>query len=109
MHHGGHVDPEFVAKSRSTREVLGRVIPYLRPYKWMAAATIGCALLSLAFSLTYPKLTQYVIDEVIGKHRPELLTPIMLALLGAFVLRDAFNGLRIWVNNTFEQNVIYDI
>jgi ABC-type multidrug transport system fused ATPase/permease subunit len=75
----------------------------------MAAATIACALLSLAFSLAYPKLTQYVIDEVIGHKRADLLTPIMLCLLGAFLLRDAFNGLRIWVNNTFEQNVIYDI
>lgn len=86
-----------------------RVAPYLRPYKWMAAATVGCAILSLAFSLAYPKLTQYVIDEVIGHKRADLLAPVMLCLLGAFLLRDAFNGLRIWVNNTFEQNVIYDI
>ena len=109
MHHHGHEDPSFVARSRTTREILRRVARYLRPYKSMAAATIGCAVLSLLFSLAYPKLTQYVIDEVIGHKRTELLTPIMLGLLGAFLLRDAFNGLRIWVNNTFEQNVIYDI
>lgn len=82
---------------------------YLRPYKAMAAATIACALLSLAFSLAYPKLTQFVIDDVITRKRPELLEPIMLGLIGAFLLRDVFNGLRIWVNNTFEQNVIYDM
>src|SRR4249920_3440493 len=100
MHHLGHEDPTFVAKSRSTWEILGRVAVYLRPYRWMAAGTIGCALLSLAFSLAYPKLTQFVIDEVIGHKRAELLTPIMLGLLGAFLLRDVFNGLRVWVNNT---------
>ncbi len=109
MHHFGHEDPTFVAKSRSTWEILGRVAGYLRPYRWMAAGTIGCALLSLAFSLAYPKLTQFVIDEVIGHKRAELLTPIMLGLIGAFLLRDAFNGLRIWINNTFEQNVVYDM
>jgi ATP-binding cassette subfamily B protein len=75
----------------------------------MAAGTIGCALLSLAFSLAYPKLTQYVVDEVIGRRRVELLTPIMLCLIGAFLLRDFFNSLRIRINNTFEQNVIYDM
>src|SRR5436853_3075882 len=75
----------------------------------MAAGTIGCALFSLGFSLAYPKLTQFVIDEVIGNKRIELLMPMMLALIGAFLLRDLFNSLRIRINNTFEQNVIYDM
>src|SRR5213594_4448711 len=111
MHHPHPIetDPTFLAKSRSTWEVLRRVATYLRPYKWMAAGTIGCALLSLAFSLAYPKLMQFVIDEVIGRKRIELLTPMMLGLLGAFLLRDLFNSLRIRINNTFEQNVIYDM
>ncbi len=111
MKHGHpiHNDPTFTAKSRSTREVLKRVASYLRPYKLMAAATMGCALFSLAFSLAYPKLAQFVIDEVIGRKRLELLTPMMLGLLGAFLLRDLFNSLRIRINNIFEQNVVYDM
>ncbi len=103
------IDPTFTAKSRSTWEILRRVAVYLRPYKWMAAGTIGCALFSMVFSLAYPKLTQFVIDDVIGHKRPDLLAPMMLALLGAFLLRDLFSSLRIWVNNTFEQSVIYDM
>lgn len=75
----------------------------------MAAGTVSCAILSLGFSLTYPKLTQYVVDEVIGHRRIEWLTPLMLGLLAAFLLRDLFNSLRIRINNTFEQNVIYDM
>src|SRR6267378_848487 len=102
-------DPTFSSKSRSTWAIVKRVYPYLAPYKWMALATVGCAVLSLLFSLAYPKLTQFVIDQVIGQERVELLTPVMLALLGAFLLRDLFNGLRIRINNTFEQNVIYDM
>src|SRR6266850_2008737 len=102
-------DPTFTAKSRSTWETLRRVAAYLRPYKLMASGTIACALLSLAFSLAYPKLTQFVVDRVIGEHRIDLLAPAMLALLGAFLLRDVFNALRIRINNTFEQNVIFDM
>jgi ATP-binding cassette subfamily B protein/subfamily B ATP-binding cassette protein MsbA len=109
MHHFAHGDPSFAARSRSTREILRRVAAYLRPYKLLAAGTIGCAVLSLAFALAYPKLTQFVVDDVIRQRRIELLTPIMLGLLGAFVLRDVFNSLRIRINNTFEQNVIYDM
>ncbi len=103
------VDPTFAAKARSTWEVARRVGRYLRPYKLLAAGTIGCALFSMGFALAYPKLAQFVIDNVIRAKQPELLTPMMLALLGAFLLRDLFNGLRIRVNNTFEQHVIYDM
>ncbi len=109
MHHFAHGDPTLTAKSRSTWEILRRVATYLRPYKLLAAGTFGCAILSLAFALAYPKLTQYVIDVVIRQKRIDSLAPIMLGLLGAFVLRDLFNSLRIRINNTFEQNVIFDM
>src|SRR6266446_3472859 len=111
MHHehSWQHDPTLTARARSTREILRRVAFYLRPYKLMGAATIACALLSLLFSLAYPKLTQFVIDRVILGHRADLLAPVMLGLLGAFLLRDLFNSLRIRINNVFEQNVIYDM
>lgn len=108
-HHPPSDDPTLTATSRSTWEILRRVAVYLRPYKLMAAGTIGCGLFSLAFSLAYPKLTQLVIDQVIGHKKVDLLMPTMLGLMGAFLLRDFFNGLRIHINNTFEQNVIYDM
>jgi ABC-type multidrug transport system fused ATPase/permease subunit len=108
-HRSATTDSTFRAKARSTWEVVRRVAVYLRPYKLMAIGTVGCAVLSMALSLAYPKLTQFVIDDVIGRKRGDLLTPMMLALLGAFFLRDLFSGLRIRINNAFEQNVIYDM
>ncbi|HXG49685.1 MAG TPA: ABC transporter ATP-binding protein [Methylomirabilota bacterium] len=108
-HLSGSVDPTLNAKARSTWEIVRRVAVYLRPYPWMAAGTIACAVLSLAFTFAFPKLTQFVIDEVIGRNQPHLLGPAMLGLLGAFFLRDAFNSLRIRINNVFEQNVIFDM
>src|SRR4051794_36212963 len=108
-HRSADEDPTLTAKSRSTWDVISRVAVYLKPYKLMAAGTMGCAVLSLGFAFVYPKLIQFVVDEVIGKKRGELLMPTMLGLLGAFLLRDLFNSLRIRINNTFEQNVIYDM
>jgi ATP-binding cassette, subfamily B, bacterial len=102
-------DPTFVSKSRSTWEIVRRVSRYLLPYKGMAVATIGCAIASLGFSFLYPRLTQFVIDDVIIGRQGQLLAPVMIALIGAFLLRDVFNSIRIRINNTFEQNVIYDI
>ncbi|MDB6020123.1 MAG: transporter ATP-binding protein [Pedosphaera sp.] len=108
-HSIARTDPTFTAKSRSTWEIVRRVAVYLKPYKLMAFGTICFALLSLAFTFAFPKLTQYVIDDVIIKHQAASLTPIMIGLLGSFLLRDVFNSLRIRINNTFEQNVIYDM
>ncbi|MBL66932.1 MAG: ABC transporter ATP-binding protein [Verrucomicrobiales bacterium] len=104
-------DPTFKARKRSTGEVIRRVWVYVRPYYGLAATTIGCAVLSLIFALTYPKLTQIIIDEIIKKNTgdTELLGWAVLGLAGAFFLRDLFNSLRIRVNNHFEQNVIYDM
>ena len=103
-------DPTFTARKRSTIEVLGRVWKYLLPYKLLALATVGCAVLSLLCALTYPKLTGYIIDGIIEKDDDiQRLKWAVLAMAGAFLLRDLFNSLRIRINNHFEQNVIFDM
>jgi ABC-type multidrug transport system fused ATPase/permease subunit len=102
-------DPTLSAKARSTWEILRRVAVYLRPYKRLALGTVGCAVLSLLCAFTYPKLVQFVIDEVVGRQRAEWLGPAIAGLVAAFLLRDLFNSWRIRINNTFEQNVIFDL
>ncbi len=109
MRYFGGNDQALVATSRSTWEILRRVARYLRPYKGLAAATIGCALFSMGCSLAYPRLTQFLIDDVVGRSQTRLLPVAVLGLLGAFFLRDLFNSLRIRINNIFEQNVIFDM
>jgi ABC-type multidrug transport system fused ATPase/permease subunit len=102
-------DPSFRSKPRPTGEVVRRVAVYLRPYRWFVVATVGCAVLSLAFGFLYPQLTRFIIDEVITHHRHGALAPAAGGLLAAFLLREVFNSLRIRVNNHLEQNVIFDM
>jgi ATP-binding cassette subfamily B protein len=101
-------DPAY-AKKRSTWEVLKRVAVYLKPYRVLSLSTIACALLTVVCSFAYPKLTEYIIDQVIGHKQANLLLPSILMLLGAFLLRDLFDSLRIRINNILEQNVVYDM
>ena len=104
-----NADPTFKAKARSTWEVVRRVAFYLRPYPWMAVGTVVCAVLATACSFAFPHFTRMIIDDVIGQQRADQLAPVILGLLGAFLLRDFFNSLRIRINNSFEQDVIYDM
>jgi ATP-binding cassette subfamily B protein len=75
----------------------------------MGFGTLTCALLGTAMIPVFPKVTQIVVDDVIGQGRTDLLLPMVLLALGAFFLHDLFNSLRIILNNTFEQQVIFDI
>ncbi|MFO1459424.1 MAG: ABC transporter ATP-binding protein [Verrucomicrobiota bacterium] len=109
--HAGGVggDPSLRVRSRPAGEVVRRVLRYLRPYPLLTAGTIACALGSLAAAFTYPQLTQFLIDDVIGARRPDLLGWAVLGLAVAFLARDGLNSLRIRLNNTLEQNVIFDL
>ena len=102
-------DPTFTAKKRSTGEIIRRVSAYLWPYKGLALATIACAVMSLLCAFAFPRLTQYIIDDVIGLGNTSQLNTAILLLVGAFFLRDFFNSIRIQVNNHFEQNVVFDM
>lgn len=108
-HVHGDAKEAFAVRPRTTGEIIRRVSGYLRPYPLLASGTIACALLGQLATFAYPKLTRFVMDDVIGAGRKEQLGGAILGLLAAFALRDAFNSLRIRLNNRFEQNVIFDI
>ena len=108
-HVHGDAKGAFAVRPRTTGEIIRRVAGYLRPYPLLASGTIVCALLGQMATFAYPKLTRFVMDDVIGSGRKEQLGGAVLGLLAAFALRDAFNSLRIRLNNRFEQNVIFDI
>lgn len=88
---------------------LARVFGYVRRYPGMATGTLACAIVGTCLIPVFPKVTQVLIDDVIKGGRPELLVPMVLLGLGAFLLHDLLNGLRIVLNNTFEQRVIFDL
>ncbi len=106
---GANSDPTFRSKPRGTGEVLRRVGIYLRPYKLMVAGTIGCAILSLLSGFLFPELTHIIIDSIIQQKRYDWLARAAFALIAAFFFREFFNSLRIRINNSLEQNVIFDM
>ena len=86
-----------------------RVFAYLKRYPWMAAATLTCAILSTLMVIVFPATTKWIINDVVRTSRPDKLLPL-IALAGiAFLLQHGFNAVRIILNNTFEQKVIFDL
>ena len=86
-----------------------RVFAYLRRYPWLALGTLMCAIVGTLMIVVFPAVTKRVIDEVLIQQRPERLGPLILAAALAVVLRNGLDSLRIILNNTFEQRVIFDL
>ena len=102
-------DETMISKKRGAPEIFARVFAYLRHYPWYGIGTMLCAIITTLAGLAFPKLTQVLIDEVILKHRVDLVVWMGGGLLLAGGLRDFFNFVRIQLNNRFEQRVIYDM
>jgi ATP-binding cassette, subfamily B, bacterial len=86
-----------------------RVFAYLRRYPWLAAGTLACAILGTLMVIVFPAVTKSIVDEVINQRREERLMPLVLFGALAFLLQHGLNALRIILNNTFEQRVIFDL
>ena len=90
-------------------ETVCRVFAYLRRYPWLAVGTLACAVLGTLMVIIFPTVTKWIINDVVRANHPEKLLPLILLAATAFLLQHGFNALRIVLNNTFEQKVIFDL
>lgn len=86
-----------------------RVLSYLRRYPMLGAAQIFCAITGTLMVIVFPHITREVLDVVVPGKQWERLTPLALWALAAYFAQHLFNSLRIQLNNTFEQKVIFDL
>jgi len=86
-----------------------RVFSYLKRYPWIAAGTLTCAIMSTLMVIVFPAAAKWIIDDVVRANRPDKLLPLILLAAVAFLVQHGFNALRLVLNNTFEQRVIFDL
>jgi ATP-binding cassette subfamily B protein len=86
-----------------------RVFAYLKRYPWLAAGMLACAIFGTLMVIVFPAVTKSIVDEVVNQRREERLMPLVLFGALAFLLQHGLNALRIILNNTFEQRVIFDL
>src|SRR5438270_402097 len=93
----------------SGMKTIWRVFGYLKRYPALALGTLACAIIGTLMVIVFPGVAKLIIDDVVRQHHPEKLMPLVLLALVAFLLQHGFNTLRIILNNTFEQRVIFDL
>src|SRR5437588_6323118 len=86
-----------------------RVFAYLKRYPLLALAMLGCAVIGTLMVIIFPAVTKRILDEVVTGHHPERLLPLVLVAAVAALVQNGLNSLRLLLNNTFEQKVIFDL
>lgn len=90
-------------------KTIARVFSYLRRYPWLGSAQIACAIIGTLMVIVFPHITREVMDVVVPGKQWDRIAPLAWWALAAYFAQHLFNSLRIQLNNTFEQKVIYDL
>lgn len=85
-----------------------RVRFYLAKYPFLTAGMLVTALASTALVSVFPKATQLIVDDV-GQGRGERIWWLVGVALSAFFIRELLAAVRLVLNNTLEQKVIFDL
>lgn len=67
-------------------EKIKKFVAYYGPYKGMFFMDMFCALVLSAIDLFFPKLVQYLLEEVYGKRPPDMIKIILMAGVALLVL-----------------------
>ncbi len=108
--HGSHgEDSGAPSKRRPEMKTVWRVFRYLKRYPALAIGMLACAIVATLMVYVFPLVTKQVLDVVIRQHHPEKLMMLLLVALLATLVQNGLNSLRLVLNNTFEQKVIFDL
>src|ERR1044071_9333870 len=97
------------AKRKPEIKTVWRVFRYLKRYPALAFGMLACAIVGTLMVYVFPLVTKEVLDVVIRQHHPEKLMTLLFLALFATILQNGLNSLRLILNNTFEQKVIFDL
>jgi ATP-binding cassette subfamily B protein len=86
-----------------------RVFVYLKRYPMLAIATLACAIVGTLMVIVPPAATKYILNDVINGRHSERLLPLLVLVAFAMLLQRGLDYLRLLLNNTFEQKVIFDL
>jgi ABC-type multidrug transport system fused ATPase/permease subunit len=86
-----------------------RVFVYLKRYPMLAIATLACAIVGTLMMVVPPAATKYILNNVINGQHPERLIPLLILVAFAMLVQRGLDYLRLLLNNTFEQKVIFDL
>ncbi len=95
-----------VEKARNPRQALGRLLPYLKPFRWLLAGVLVCVVAYTLLGLAGPYLIGQAIDRFIAGKDPQGLLAIVLWMLLTYFLANLFTALANWAMARISQRAL---
>ena len=103
-------EEEKLNKPKITKELIFRILGYLKPYKWQFLLVIIALAVSAVLGLMPAAVTGKIVDEIISA--PESIRRLVILLVAAFVLLAAgqiISVLEQYINSWISQMIIRDM
>jgi ATP-binding cassette, subfamily B, bacterial MsbA len=86
-------DPQTTTNlwSKDSRSVFGRLLVYVKPYRWYLVLVLLVLICTTALTMLLPLIVQILVDTVLIQKNTALLNQIALALVGVFLVQAIFN------------------
>lgn len=101
-----HLEPDEQSYDAA---LMGRLLEYVRPYRWYAVAAVLLLLGTAGLTLVGPWLTQRALDVAVPAHDAALLLRLALLLLGALLLEFGFDYAQAYLTAWMGQRVMADL
>ena len=103
-------EEEKLNKPKITKELISRILGYLKPYKWQFLLVIIALAVSAVLGLMPAAVTGKIVDEIISA--PESIRRLLILLVAAFLLLAAgqiISVLEQYINSWISQMIIRDM
>lgn len=103
-------DEEKQNKPKVTKELLLRILKYLKPYKWHFLLVFAALVISAVLGLFPSVITGWIVDSIISDNRNIALLVKLIGL--AFVVLTASQVISVleqYINSWISQKIIYDM
>lgn len=104
----GSPDDDALGKAYDAR-LVRRLLVYVRPYRPLVVAALGCIAVAAAMQLAGPFLTRWVIDRALPTRDRALVTRVALAFAGLLVVQFAAAFGENWFTSLLGQRVMRDL
>lgn len=102
-------DEEKKNMPKVTKDLLLRILSYLKPYKLQFALVFVTILLSATVGLLPSIITGRIVDEALVGKQMELLIQLLLIAFAALMASQLIGVLESFINNWISQRIIFDM
>ncbi len=102
-------DRDICRACLSARDVMLRMLSYLKPYRPLVAVSLALTLVMAAIAASLPRLSRTLIDDAIGGGDYGLLTTLVIGLGALLLVRAVVAAVQRLIVTRLAQDIIYDL